>query len=215
VGVEVSWVASWPSNLCSLGRVPVGDRRARHDRERSDALFSAVACVRNRLTPDPRHKRLPGSYPGLVLSLRPAVVADIDALRAVAIAAYQGYVARIGRRPAPMTADYAKAVHDDRVWVAVDDDMVVGLAVLVPQQDHLLLDNIAVSPSAQGHGVGSRLLALAEEHARRHGVSEVRLYTNEAMTENLAYYPQRGYVETHRAEQDGFRRVFFRKLVTP
>jgi GNAT superfamily N-acetyltransferase len=113
-----------------------------------------------------------------------------------------------------MTVDYAQAVRDGRVWVAVDNDIVVGLAVLVPQPDHLLLDNIAVSPSAQGHGVGTRLLALAEDHARRHGVSEVRLYTNEAMTENLAYYPRRGYVETHRAEQDGFRRVFFRKLVT-
>ncbi len=31
------------------------------------------------------------------------------------------------------------------------------------------------------------------------------------MTENLAYYPRHGYAETHRAEQDGFRRVFFRK----
>jgi hypothetical protein len=36
------------------------------------------------------------------------------------------------------------------------------------------------------------------------------------MTENLVYYPKHGYAETHRAEQDGFRRVFFRKrLVCP
>jgi hypothetical protein len=33
------------------------------------------------------------------------------------------------------------------------------------------------------------------------------------MTENLAYYPRHGYAETHRAEQDGFSRVFFRKLI--
>jgi hypothetical protein len=31
------------------------------------------------------------------------------------------------------------------------------------------------------------------------------------MTENLSYYPRHGYAETHRAEQDGFRRVYFRK----
>jgi GNAT superfamily N-acetyltransferase len=67
----------------------------------------------------------------------------------------------------------------------------------------------------QGRGIGGRLLALAEDHTRRHGLHEVRLYTNEAMTENLAYYPRRGYVESHRAEQDGFRRVFFRKRVIP
>ena len=64
-------------------------------------------------------------------------------------------------------------------------------------------------PSRQGRGVGSRLLALADDVAGRLRLAEVRLYTSEAMTENLAYYPRRGYAETHRAEQDGFRRVFF------
>jgi ribosomal protein S18 acetylase RimI-like enzyme len=114
-----------------------------------------------------------------------------------------------------MTTDYARAVREGQVWVAVDNGLIVGLAVLILQPDHLLLDNIAVSPSAQGRGIGTRLLVLAEDHARRRGLGEVRLYTNEAMTENLAYYLRRGYGETHRAEQDGFRRVFFRKVVTP
>jgi len=31
------------------------------------------------------------------------------------------------------------------------------------------------------------------------------------MTANLAYYPRHGYTETHRAQEDGFRRVFFAK----
>jgi GNAT superfamily N-acetyltransferase len=149
-----------------------------------------------------------------VLIFRPATVADVAALRAVAVAAYERYVPRIGRAPAPMTADYALAVRDHEVWVAVRDDVIAGLLVLVVRPDHLLLENVAVLPSAQGLGIGAGLLNLAEEQARRHGVSEVRLYTNEAMTENLAYYPRHGYTETHRARQDGFRRVFFRKTIT-
>ncbi len=64
---------------------------------------------------------------------------------------------------------------------------------------------------AQGLGVGGRLLRLAEEQALARGLREVRLYTNEAMTENLAYYLRRGYSETHRARQDGFRPIFFTK----
>jgi GNAT superfamily N-acetyltransferase len=150
-----------------------------------------------------------------MISLRPAVANDVADLRAVAFAAYEGYVDRIGRRPAPMTADYAQAVREGRVWVAIADGVLVGLAVLIVQPDHLLLDNIAVAPPMQGRGIGTRLLVLAEDHARRHDRSEVRLYTNEAMTENVAYYLRRGYIETHRAEQDGFRRVFFRKAVAP
>ena len=34
------------------------------------------------------------------------------------------------------------------------------------------------------------------------------------MTENLAYYPRRGYRETHRSTQDSYHRVFFTKILT-
>ena len=148
------------------------------------------------------------------LTVRPAEPSDVDALRSIAAAAYQPYVARIGRAPAPLTADYAQAVRAGQTWVAVEDGQVAGFAVLVAGPGYLLLENVAVRPAAQGRGIGSRLLGLADEQARRLGLSEVRLYTNEVMTENLAYYPRRGYTETHRAEQDGFRRVFFRKPLT-
>jgi ribosomal protein S18 acetylase RimI-like enzyme len=136
---------------------------------------------------------------------------DLDAVRELAVTAYEIYVERIGRPPAPMTADYAEAIRAGSLWVAEDGSRIVGLLVLQPEADHLLLDNVAVHPDAQGRGVGRLLLHLAEERARAEGYAEVRLYTNEAMTENLAYYPRHGYVETHRAVDDGFRRVFFRK----
>ena len=57
------------------------------------------------------------------------------------------------------------------------------------------------------------LLDRAERDAVELGFSEVRLYTNEAMTENLSFYPRHGYRETGRAVQDGFRRVYFSKTV--
>jgi GNAT superfamily N-acetyltransferase len=182
-----------------------------------DNIPSARCALRAGMTPDTAVPDWEGMIYHLRrrISLRPAVAEDVPELRAIAIAAYERYVPRIGRPPAPMTADYAQAVRAGQVWVAAADGVLVGLVVLVRQDDHLLLENIAVSPSAQGRGIGGRLLAFAEVHARQHGLSQVRLYTNEAMTENLAYYPRRGYVETHRTEQNGFRRVFFRKLVQP
>lgn len=148
-----------------------------------------------------------------MLTVRRAGAPDAGALAALARAAYEVYLPRIGRPPAPMTADYAEAVRGELTWAAVRDGEIVGLLVLVVRPDHLLLENVAVLPSAQGHGVGARLLAFAEEQARELGREEIRLYTNEAMTENLAYYPRHGYIETHRAEQDGFRRVFFSKRI--
>jgi ribosomal protein S18 acetylase RimI-like enzyme len=91
--------------------------------------------------------------------------------------------------------------------VAVEGGEVIGFVILIAQPGYLLLDNVAVRPDVQCRGIGTRLLDLAEDHARNLHLGEVRLYTNEAMTENLSYYPRHGYVETHRAEQDGFRRV--------
>ena len=149
-----------------------------------------------------------------MITVRPAGEADASTLRKIATAAYQRYVPRIGRAPAPMTADYTTAVRLGQAWVAVENGEVAGFVILIPQPGYLLLENVAVQPAAQGRGIGARLMALAEEQACRLRRSEIRLYTNEAMTENLAYYPRHGYIETHRAEQDGFHRVYFSKHIT-
>src|SRR5690349_15171704 len=153
-----------------------------------------------------------------VVTIRPAAEADVPVLREIAVTAYEQYVPLIGRPPAPMTADYATAVRSGQAWVAVAvaeaagaDGGVQGFIVLIRHPGFLLLENVAVRPAVQGRGLGARLLAFAEEQARALGLAEIRLYTNEAMAANLAYYPRRGYTETHRAEEDGFRRVFFRK----
>jgi ribosomal protein S18 acetylase RimI-like enzyme len=98
--------------------------------------------------------------------------------------------------------------------VAEDAVGMAGLLVLVPAADHVLLENIAVDPRAQGSGVGRVLMELAEERTRALHLDELRLYTNEAMVENLAYYRRHGYQETHRALADGFRRVYFAKRLS-
>ena len=147
-----------------------------------------------------------------VITIRAAAEADVPVLGEIAVAAYEQYVPLIGRPPAPMTADYAAAVRSGEAWVAAGaDGGVQGFIVLIRHPGFLLLENVAVRPAVQGRGLGARLLAFAEEQARALGLAEIRLYTNEAMAANLAYYPRRGYTETHRAEEDGFRRVFFRK----
>ncbi|HEY2550115.1 MAG TPA: GNAT family N-acetyltransferase [Streptosporangiaceae bacterium] len=143
--------------------------------------------------------------------VRQAEPADAAALAAIADAAYRGYVPAIGARPAPMTADYAAVIRDRQTWVAVEDDVIVGLIVLRQRPGHLLIENVAVHPAAQRRGIGTILLDRAERQAAIAGVAELRLYTHETMTANQAYYRRHGYRETHRAEDEGFARVFFSK----
>jgi GNAT superfamily N-acetyltransferase len=148
-----------------------------------------------------------------MLSFRPAMVADVPALSEVARQAYAPYIERIGREPAPMTSDYRAVVARGEVWVAEDGRHILGMLVLSEEPSCLLIENVAVVPEGQGKGVGKALMRLAEDRAAASGLSELRLYTNAAMTENLSYYPSRGYVETHRGEESGFQRVFFRKRI--
>ena len=146
--------------------------------------------------------------------IRPARSDDADAVTAVVGAAFVIYVPRLGGvEPWPMRLDYAGIIADGQTWVAEEGSEVVGVVVLEDQADHLLLDVLAVSPGHQGSGVGRRLMALAEEQAEDRGFDEVRLFTNAVMTENIAYYPKRGYIETHRDEIQGFHRVHFSKAL--
>ncbi len=66
-------------------------------------------------------------------------------------------------------------------------------------------------PRRAGHG--RTLLELADQDARELGLPEIRLCTNEAMTENLAFYPRQGFHETGRGVQDGYHRAFFAKVL--
>lgn len=166
----------------------------------------------HRLSPDARARDTPLSATA-ALGVRPANPDDASAIRDLVRAAYAKYVVRIGREPAPMTADYAALIVAGEVWVGVIDTVVVGVVVLQPHTDALQLDNIAVAPSQQGQGIGRVLLAFVEERALALGTPAVTLYTNERMSEDIEFYTRLGYVETTRREVDGFRRVFFRKNV--
>jgi GNAT superfamily N-acetyltransferase len=150
-----------------------------------------------------------------VIEIRRAVTDDAPACAALVRAAYQHYVPRMGREPRPMLDDYAALIAGGEVWVANDEGSLAAVLVLETAADHLLVENLAIASKRQGLGLGSMLLAFAEDQALERKLSEVRLYTNEAMTENIAYYPRRGYVETHRNGDGGYRRVFFTKRLRP
>lgn len=128
-------------------------------------------------------------------------------------AAYAMYVPRIGKKPAPMLADYAALVAAGSVYTISDAAGVRGVLVIELHDDHLFIENLAVHPDHQGTGLGRRLMSCAEQHAIDNQLKELRLYTHELMTENLSYYAKLGYEEVERRVEDGYSRVFMRKVI--
>jgi ribosomal protein S18 acetylase RimI-like enzyme len=130
---------------------------------------------------------------GEAAKLRPAVASDAAAVRELTRAAYAKWVPVIGREPMPMTADYDRAVREHRIDLLYLDDTLAALIETIDRADHLLIQNVAVSPDFQGRGFGRQLLAHAEQLATSMGYDEIRLYTNKAFAANLELYGKLGY----------------------
>jgi GNAT superfamily N-acetyltransferase len=158
----------------------------------------------------PRRRRPRAIWEPPGVAIRKATADDVEGVAAIVERAYSVYVPRIGRRPSPMDADYGMLVEAGEVWVLADPDP-VAVTVLRRVGDHVLVENVAVHPDRQGEGIGRRLLELAESEAHGQGMRELRLYTHEAMTENIELYGHLGWEEYDRRGGDGFARVYFRK----
>ena len=68
-----------------------------------------------------------------------------------------------------------------------------ALVEMITQADHLLIENVAVSPSFQGRGLGWKLMAHAERVAASSGFGEIKLYSNKLFAENVELYRKLGY----------------------
>ena len=146
----------------------------------------------------------------ITAKIRDATVGDAARIGTIARAAYSKYVPRIGREPAPMAADHDAEIAAQRDVVIEVAGKVGGYMVSWPEADAYFIETIAVDPDYQGGGLGRRLVEYAAAQARRLQLPALRLYTNAAMTENLSMYAHFGFVETHRAIENGFDRVYLR-----
>ena len=127
------------------------------------------------------------------MEMRQATAADAGAIRDLTRQAYAKWVPLIGREPKPMTAKYDEAVAKNRFDLLYIDGKLAALIETIREADHLLVENVAVSPDFQGRGLGRKLMAHAETLAREQGFGTIRLYTNQRFAENIALYRRLAY----------------------
>ena len=142
--------------------------------------------------------------------IRRATAEDAEGIKNCMESAYETYQARMGGvRLPPMDVDYACEINNYPTWVVESQGIILAGLIMILEGEKASIANIAVSPKAQGKGIGGALMRFAESKASVNGFSDIHLATHVLLSENLSLYQHLGWMETGRDET----RVFMKKNI--
>lgn len=142
------------------------------------------------------------------VTIRLATSDDLPRLHPVIERAYRGDTARAGwtheadlldgTRTDLATLQAALANPNERLLIALDDDIPIGCVEVTDRGDGLTyLGLLCIEPTLQAGGLGRRLIDAAEQLARDiFGAAAMEMTVIENRTELIAYYERRGYART-------------------
>ena len=81
-----------------------------------------------------------------------------------------------------------------------ENDQIIGSVLLVEKEHQLYLGMLTVSPELQNSGIGKKLLAEAENHAKALGLSSIIMTVISVREELIAWYKRHGYADTGERE---------------
>jgi ribosomal protein S18 acetylase RimI-like enzyme len=79
------------------------------------------------------------------------------------------------------------------IWVAVENDVMVGTVSGLPEPDRFYIRSMAIKPNAQRLGIGQRLLDTLESFAREAGYDTLYLYTTFVLPGAKRLYEKNGF----------------------
>ncbi|MBC9729715.1 GNAT family N-acetyltransferase [Streptomyces sp. TRM68367] len=143
------------------------------------------------------------------LTFRDATDVDVDELVALIESAYRGESSRAGwtteadilqgQRTDPEGVLEVVKAPGSRLLTAERQGRIIACCQLEHRGDHAYFGMFAVSPGAQGGGLGKVVLAEAERQARAHwGVTEMHMTVISVREDLIAWYERRGYRRTGR-----------------
>ena len=137
------------------------------------------------------------------MRIRRANKKDVASLVELVESAYRGESSRAGWTTEAELLDgqrtdprEVEAVLEHIVVAEDETGQLVGCCTLVPREGHAYFGMFAVRPGLQGGGVGSQLLARAEELAREQDLDFVEMTVISTRKELVDYYVRRGYKDT-------------------
>ncbi|WP_276380575.1 GNAT family N-acetyltransferase [Flavobacterium sp. H4147] len=139
-----------------------------------------------------------------------ALLEDIPALTTLINSAYRGESSKKGWTTEAHLLEGKRTDEQEMTEIFLDskntilkfteNDTIIGSVLLVEKGHQLYLGMLTVSPELQNSGIGKKLLAAAEDHAKSLGLSSIIMTVISVREELVAWYKRHGYVDTGKRE---------------
>ncbi|KQB37349.1 GNAT family N-acetyltransferase [Flavobacterium aquidurense] len=139
-----------------------------------------------------------------------ATLQDIPSLLTLINSAYRGETSKKGWTTEAHLLEGKRTTEDELTAMILDpknsflkfteNDKIIGSVLLVEKEHQLYVGMLTVSPELQNAGIGKKMLAEAEIHAKTLGLSTLSMTVVSVRSELIAWYKRHGYVETGERE---------------
>ena len=139
-----------------------------------------------------------------------ASLQDIPALTVLINSAYRGETSKKGWTTEANLLEGKRTDEQEMTEIFLDpkntilkyteNDHIIGSVLLVEKGHQLYLGMLTVSPELQNSGIGKKMLAEAENHAKALGLSSIIMTVISVREELIAWYKRHGYVDTGERE---------------
>ena len=104
----------------------------------------------------------------------------------------------------PSSAEVEHRLLEGPLWIAVEDETVIGTVSGVPEKECLLIRSLAVLPRNRGHGTGELLLDHLEKYAYENDYTRLVLSTTPFLASAIRLYERFGF---HRSSEGPSNRL--------
>ncbi|MCD0474765.1 GNAT family N-acetyltransferase [Flavobacterium sp. EDS] len=135
-----------------------------------------------------------------------ATLQDIPALNALINSAYRGESSKKGWTTEAHLLEGKRTTEEELTAIFLDpkntflkyteNDKIIGSVLLIEKEHQLYVGMLTVSPELQNSGIGKKMLAEAEVHAKTLGLSTLSMTVVSVRSELIAWYNRHGYVDT-------------------
>ncbi|PXY38865.1 GNAT family N-acetyltransferase [Flavobacterium cheongpyeongense] len=139
-----------------------------------------------------------------------ATLQDIPALNLLINSAYRGESSKKGWTTEAYILEGKRTTEEElqeilnnpknTILKYTEDDKIIGSVLLAKKEQQLYLGMLTVLPELQNSGIGKKMLAKAENHAKNLGLSGITMTVISVREELIAWYKRHGYVDTGERE---------------